>query len=87
MEWIKTSDRMPPNDDGKWLLFVFEGEVKMGSFEIFRSGDYWVDFMGTRFHPDRVHYWMPLPSSPNHIVPSDKKVEDTPTTNSLESTI
>lgn len=71
MEWINTKDQMPPNDDGRWILFVFEGEVKMGSFDRYKSGNYWVDFHNTRYHIERVHYWMPLPEVPAQWVEED----------------
>lgn len=93
MEWIKTTDRLPPTDDGKWILFVFEDEIKMGSYEEFRDHPYWVDFHNVRHHPDRVDYWMPLPEPPitlpeavNHIPNVRKMIDASSTTISSEPT-
>jgi len=64
MEWVKTKDQMPRNGTGEWVLFIFENEVKMGSFDRYSSGNYWVDAVNKRYHPDRVPYWMPMPKLP-----------------------
>ena len=68
MGWIKTKNKMPPNDTGEWVLFIFEDEVKMGSFDSYPSGAYWVDVVNIRYHPDRVYYWMPIPKLPKEVV-------------------
>jgi hypothetical protein len=64
MEWIKARERMPPLDDGKWLLFVFEDRVIMGSYETAPGGVYFIGPQYVRYHPDRVDYWMLVPPIP-----------------------
>ncbi len=94
-DWISVKDKWPQAYD---YVLVYAGDGAPCPMGIARYDDNnWQpldSFIGACFgdvsfeyDSEDITHWMPLPSPPNHIVHSDKKVEDTPTTNSLEQKI
>lgn len=64
MNWVSTKDRLPKTDNGKSVLFVFDNDVKFGTYEQHRSGVFFFDIFSIRYAPDRVSYWMEIPKFP-----------------------
>lgn len=77
MEWIRIDNELPPEDVE--ILFTYDGKVEYGCY-IWYDPDYrWQESSSSLYRYDVTH-WMPIPDAPDHIVSTDKKVEDTPTT-------
>lgn len=82
MNWIKTSDRLP--DLGEEVLFFADDMVQIGSFVIcvgptapgYTPTEETMLWRGSmenesKYFPDEVKYWMPLPQNPEEDEETD----------------